>query len=317
MVGVCRDCDEGVSMEIFLPAKQPFRFDLAMDYLRRSDDEVLDIVHGDSYRRALNGPNGPALIEASPADGGVTGRVLAGSLPEEKLASQVRRQFLLDYDRSVLPVDDPFARPLVENFAGLPVVQTASPFEAMAWAILGQQINIAFAYKLKRRFIENYGDKIEHEGTPYHLFPRPEVIVQIDHDELREIQFSRQKTRYIVALAQAVLDGDIDFGVVEGQDDETAIGTLTQLVGIGRWTAEYALMRAFGRRDVIPAGDMGLRSAVGVFQNIHGNASEQAVRDLAENWRPYRGDIAFLCWFGFQHGMYKRAGRKPIVEQPS
>lgn len=304
-------------MEIFLPAKQPFRFDLALDYLRRSDDEVLDIVHGDSYRRALHGQDGPALIEVSPADGGVIARVLAGTMPEEQLACQVRRQFLLDYDRTTLPENDPFARPLVENFAGLPVVQTASPFEAMVWAILGQQINIAFAYKLKRRFIENYGEKIEHDGATYHLFPKPEVIVGIDHDELREIQFSRQKTRYIVALAQSVLDGEIDFNDVERQDDEEAIKTLTQLVGIGRWTAEYALMRAFGRRDVIPAGDMGLRSAVGVFQNIHGNASEEAVRDLAENWRPYRGDIAFLCWFGFQHGLYKRAGKKPVVEQPA
>jgi DNA-3-methyladenine glycosylase II len=295
-------------MEIFLPAKQPFRFDLALDYLRRSDDEVLDIVHGDSYRRALHGPDGPALIEVSPAEGGLVARVLAGRMPEDQLAGQVRRQFLLDYDRAVLPADDTFAGPLVQNFAGLPVVQTASPFEALVWAILGQQINIAFAYKLKRRFIENYGEKIVHDGTTYHLFPKQEIIVGVDHDELREIQFSRQKTRYIVALAQAVLDGEIDFGAVEGQDDEEAIGTLTRLVGIGRWTAEYALMRAFGRRDAIPAGDMGLRSAVGVFQNIHGNASEQAVRDLAENWRPYRGDIAFLCWFGFQHGFYKRAG---------
>lgn len=304
-------------MEIFLPAKQPFRFDLAMNYLRRSDDEVLDIVHGNSYRRAVHGPDGPVLTEVSPAENGVLARVLSGTLPDEALAAHVSRQFQLDFDRSVLPGDDPFARPLIENFSGLPVVQTAAPFEAMVWAILGQQINIGFAYKLKRRFIENYGEKIEHAGETYHLFPKPEVIVGIDHDDLREIQFSRQKTRYIVALAQSVLDGEVDFSEVERQDDEEAIGTLTQLVGIGRWTAEYALMRSMGRRDVIPAGDMGLRSAVGVFQNIHGNASEGAVRDLAENWRPYCGDIAFLCWFGFQHGFYKRAVKRQIVEQPS
>jgi DNA-3-methyladenine glycosylase II len=304
-------------MGIFLPATQPFRFDLAMDYLSRSHDEVLDVVHGESYRRALMGPDGPALIQVSPASGGVIASVLVGTIPDHVLTEQVTRQFQLNFNRSELPSDDLFARPLIENFSGLPVVQTSTPFEAMVWAILGQQINISFAYKLKRRIVENYGEQISYDGHTYYLFPAPERIVEIDPVELREIQFSRQKTRYIVALAQAILDGELDFDEVKRHDDEDALGILQKQVGIGRWTAEYALMRSMGRRDVIPAGDMGLRSAVGVFHDLAGNASELAVRELAENWRPYRGDIAFLCWFGFQHGLYKRPGKKPVIEQPA
>lgn len=304
-------------MEIFLPAREPFRFDLALEYVRRSHDEVLDVVHGDRYRRALPGPNGPVLIEVAAASGGVTARVLTGILPEETLADQVRRQFQLDYGRSQLPLDDPFAGVLIERFRGLPVVQTPAPFEAIVWAILGQQINIAFAYKLKRRFVEAYGEQVIHNGHTYYLFPTPERIVDIDADELREIQFSRQKTRYTVGLAQAIIDGELDFDEVRQHDDEQALALLQKQIGIGRWTAEYVLMRGLGRRDVIPAGDMGLRSAVGVFQGLSGNASELAVRELAENWRPYRGDIAFHCWFGFQHGIYKRGGQAAVVEQPA
>ncbi|MBA2452345.1 MAG: DNA-3-methyladenine glycosylase 2 [Chloroflexia bacterium] len=304
-------------MEIFLPAREPFRFDLALKYLKRSHDEVLDVVHGDRYRRAMQGPDGPVLVEATAAEAGVTARVLAGTLPEETLACQIQRQFQLDYDRTQLPADDPFAGPLVEQFQGLPVVQTATPFEAMVWAILGQQINIAFAYKLKRRFVENYGEQVDHDGHTYYLFPTPDRIVMIDTDDLREIQFSRQKTRYIVGISQAIIDGELDFEEAEQLDDEDALALLQKQIGIGRWTAEYVLMRGLGRRDVIPAGDMGLRSAVGVFQGLPGNASEQAVRDLAESWRPYRGDIAFRCWFGFQHGMYKRGKQAAVVEQPA
>lgn len=302
-------------MGIFLPARPPFRFDLALDYMSRSHDEVLDVVHDGTYRRALEGPDGPALIEVAPAEGGVMARVLVGSLPDEVLAEQIRRQFQLDEDRTDLPMDEPFARPLVERFSGLPVVQTATPFEAMVWAILGQQINIAFAYKLKRRFVEGYGEKLTYDGQDYYLFPTPERIVEIDPAELREIQFSRQKTRYITGISQAILDGELDFDEVRQHDDEDALAILTRQVGIGRWTAEYVLMRALGRRDAIPAGDMGLRSAVGVFHGLPGNASEAAVRELAERWRPYRGQIAFLCWFGFQHGIYKRTGKKPVIEQ--
>jgi DNA-3-methyladenine glycosylase II len=302
-------------VEIFLPAREPFRFDLALEYLSRSHDEVLDVVHGDRYRRALPGPDGPALIEVVATHGGVTARVLAGTLSEETLAGQVRRQFQLDYDRNQLPVDDPFAGVLVERFRGLPIVQTAMPFEAMIWAILGQQINIAFAYKLKRRFVEAYGEQIVHDGYTYYLFPTPERIVEIDAEELREIQFSRQKTRYTVGIAQAIIDGELDFEEVRQHNDEEALALLQKQIGIGRWTAEYVLMRGLGRRDVIPAGDMGLRSAVGVFQGLPGNASELAVRELAESWRPFRGDIAFRCWFGFQHGIYKRGRGPAVVEQ--
>lgn len=302
-------------MEIYLPATQPFRFDLALQYLTRSQDEVLDVVHGNVYRRALPGPNGPVLIEVVAADDGVTARVLAGRLPEEGLAGQVRRQFQLDYDRTQLPAYDPFAGLLVKSFHGLPVVQTAMPFEAITWAILGQQINIAFAYKLKRRFVENYGEQIVHDGHTHYLFPTPEKVAGINGDELREIQFSRQKIRYTIGVAQAIVDGELDFEEVRQHDDEEALALLTAHTGIGRWTAEYVLMRGLGRRDVIPAGDMGLRSAVGVYQGLPGNASELAVRELAENWRPYRGDIAFHCWFGFQHGLYKRGGARTTVPE--
>ncbi len=300
-------------MGIYLPAREPFRFDLAMQYLARSDQEILDVVDGTTYRRALDGPDGPALIEVRPAEGGVVADVLAGTMSEEFLAARVRHQFQLDADRTNLPLDEPFARPLVETFGGLPLVQAGSPFEAMVWAILGQQINIGFAYRLKRRFVENYGEQISHNGTTYYRFPSPERIITLTQEELREIQFSRQKTRYIVALAQSVLDGDMDFSAVEPLDDEDALTVLQRQLGIGRWTAEYTLMRAFGRRDAIPAGDMGLRSAIGVFNGMAGNASEAEVRAIAEHWKPYRGNIGFLCWFGFQHGYYKRGSGLPAV----
>lgn len=300
-------------MGIFLPAREPFRFDLALDYLSRSDQEILDVVEGSVYRRALDGPDGPALIEVRPAADGVIADVLTGTISEEAVAAHVRHQFQLVEDRTGLPLDEPFARPLVEMFGGLPVVQTGSPFEAMVWAILGQQINIAFAYRLKRRFVENYGEQITYKGTTYYRFPQPERIISLTQEELREIQFSRQKTRYIVALAQSVLDGDLNFSEIEPLDDDAALAVLQRQLGIGRWTAEYTLMRAFGRRNVIPAGDMGLRSAIGVFRGMAGNASEAEVREIAEHWTPWRGNIAFLCWFGFQHGYYKRGSGLPSV----
>ena len=85
---------------------------------------------------------------------------------------------------------------------------------------------------------------------------------------------------------------------------------LQEQVGIGRWTAEYALLRGYGRRDLIPAGDAGLKAAVGVYLGLPGHASEAQVRELAERWRPYRGELAFMVWFAMNQGWFKRSGSR-------
>jgi DNA-3-methyladenine glycosylase II len=294
-----------------LPANHPFRFDFALRYLARSTNEVLDVVLDGAHRRALVGRNGPILIElrAAEVDGspGLEAAVLSGELCADELAAFVRRMHRLDDDRAALPDDEPLAAQLLAAFRGLPLVQSGSPFEALAWAILGQQINIAFAYRLKRRFVESYGQLLEHRGRTYFAFPDPERVALLSHEEhLLPIQFSRQKSRYVVALAQAICEGRLDLDAIALMDDEEALARLQEQVGVGRWTAEYALLRGYGRRDMIPAGDAGLKAVVGVHLGLPGHASEAQVRELAEAWRPYRGELAFMIWFALNNGWYRR-----------
>src|SRR5215207_3518921 len=111
-----------------------------------------------------------------------------------------------------------------------------SPFECLVWAILGQQITVAFAYKMKRALVERYGDSLEHEGRTYWLFP------EAAPGELRELQFSRQKSDYVRSLAALVAEDRVDWAELAGMPSEDAIKGLTALRGVGRWTAEYVLM---------------------------------------------------------------------------
>jgi DNA-3-methyladenine glycosylase II len=298
-----------------LAARAPFRFDFGLRYLQRSPDEVLDIVANGAHRRAMPGRNGPALVEIRSATvqdrPGVTVELLAGELAPGEPAAFARRLYRLGDDRAALPDDEPLAARLLTAFRGLPLVQVGSPFEALSWAILGQQINIAFAYRLKRRFVEQFGQPLAYQGRTYYAFPDPERVATLAHDEhLLPLQFSRQKSRYVIALAQAVCDGRLDLDSVALLDDEEALVRLQEQVGIGRWTAEYALLRGYGRRDLIPAGDAGLKAAVGVHLGLPGNASEVQVRELAERWRPYRGELAFMIWFALNAGWFKRTGSK-------
>lgn len=298
--------------EIWLPAREPFSFNDAISYLNRTPTELVDLVEAGTYRRVLRGADGLALIEiqASSRDGqpGVCARQLAGVLTDDELASWTRRTLRLDSERPLPHEAGPLAKTLYAHFAAMPVVQTATPFEAMVWAIIAQQITITFAFKVKRAFVETFGETLTHDGRVYYAFPSPERIVELDHErDLRPLQFSRQKSRYIIALSNAALDGRLDFAAIACMDDEQASAKLQEHLGIGRWTAEYALLRGLGRMDVIPAGDAGLKAAIGVHQQLGRNATEDEVRQAAASWEPYRGRFGFLIWYSLQHGWFHKA----------
>jgi DNA-3-methyladenine glycosylase II len=295
-----------------IPAHGPLDFGLALAYLQRSSDEILDVVvDGVAHRRALPGSRGPGLIEiralGPEEQAGLSARVLSGELPEPALRGWVNRVYRLEDPPLDLRSREPLAQSLIDAFGGLPLLQAGSPYEALVWAILGQQITTSFAYRLKRRFIEEFGARLDYQGRTYHVFPTPERVANLDHElHLRPHQFSRQKSRYVIELSQAIVEGRLDLEQVGLLDDEAALAALQAFPGIGRWTAEYSLMRGFGRRDVVPAADAGLKMALGNHLDLRRSATEEEVRAYAEQWRPYRGEIAFRVWFARQRGWFKR-----------
>jgi DNA-3-methyladenine glycosylase II len=291
-------------------ASPPFRLDLALGYLGRSPLEPLDVVADGVYRRAVLLEAEPALLEVCDGDepGELRLRLLAGSVgPEqtEAAAALVRRCFRLEesldslLDRASL--DPPFGA-LVERLAGLRALIMPSPFEALIWAILGQQINVRFAYQLKRRLVETYGERLEHGDQNYYLFPRPERLAAADPAELRELQLSRQKSAYILGASQAAADGSLDLEALWQAPLEEARARLLALHGIGRWTAEYVLMRGLGARDELPAADIGLQVAAQRVYGLASRPSEAELRALAEPWTGWRSYYAFYLWYSIAPG---------------
>ena len=286
-----------------------FRFDLALDYLRRSPDEILDIVEGQRHRRVLASEAGPSLIEITVEGAGEERRLqakrLRGAATEREMLGAMDQIYLARSSADPGPVSEELGRMLQEYLHGLPVVQTLTPWEALVWAIIGQQINIAFAYRLKRAFVEAHGDSLTFEGSTFYAFPEPDRVADLDHErDLRPLKFSRQKSRYIIEAAKAVVRGELDFGRIGGLADGPAAEALQRQLGIGRWTAEYILLRGFGRLDVIPAGDAALKAGVGKHLGLERSASEDEVRRLSEGWRPRRGEIGFKLWFARQSGLF-------------
>jgi DNA-3-methyladenine glycosylase II len=109
---------------------------------------------------------------------------------------------------------------------------------------------------------------------------------------------SRQKSGYIRSLAGLVVSGDLDLDHLP-VDDEEAIALLTQIKGVGRWSAEIYLLFAEGRADVFPAGDLAVMVELGRQLGLAARPSEKQLRELAEAWRPYRGAAAVLAWHSY------------------
>lgn len=123
----------------------------------------------------------------------------------------------------------------------------------------------------------------------------PNVMASASDETLRAAGLSRQKIGYCRSLAGLVADGTLDLHNLPA-DDEEAIGALTMIKGIGRWSAEIYLLFAEGRPDIWPAGDLAVQEDIGRLLELDARPSEKMVRELAENWRPYRGAAAVFAW---------------------
>lgn len=289
----------------------PFPFELALHYLRTSASAVVEEIDERGYARAVRLLGSAAVLVVSAAEGEGTPalrvQIEGTGLGAEHLEAAVhlaRRVFATDADPSALVRDvagDPVFAAVAQRFHGLRPVLIADTFETIVWAIIGQQINVVFAAKLKRALVEQYGERVSAGGRELLLFPRPEVLAGLDHErDLRPLQFSRQKSAYTIAVARAVANGELDLDALRDLPAEDAIARLTGIKGVGRWTAEYVLMRGLGHPDVLPAGDGGLKRAIGDAYGLGRLATEAEVRALAEGWKPWRSYAAFYWWFTLQ-----------------
>ena len=137
----------------------------------------------------------------------------------------------------------------------------------------------------------------------------PETFLTLDDATLRSCGFSRQKMGYARDLAAAVESGKFDFTRLAAADDESALGELLAIRGIGRWSAEIYLLFALGRPDVWPAADLGLQMAINEQLNLGSRPSELELRRRGEAWRPWRSVAACLFWQSYLHARGRAAPR--------
>lgn len=135
-------------------------------------------------------------------------------------------------------------------------------FEALCWGILGQQINLTFAYTLKRRFVESFGEHIEWNGQKYWIFPSPEFIANLTVKDLTKLKMTTRKCEYLIGVAKLITQGNLSKESFIKSDLKDAEKTLTDIRGIGPWTANYVLMRCLKFPSAFPIDDVGLHNVI-------------------------------------------------------
>lgn len=181
---------------------------------------------------------------------------------------------------------------------GIPPLWLREPgFPSLVLFILEQQVSLASAAAAYRKVLARIG------------VMEPGALLATTPEQLREDGVSRQKDRYLRALAEAVESGSLDLPGLAGMPDEQVRASLTSLPGIGRWTADVYLLACLGRPDLWPVGDRALQVAVAEALGL-GEVPDQAeLERIGERWRPHRSTAARLLW----HGYLSRRGR---VETP-
>jgi DNA-3-methyladenine glycosylase II len=187
--------------------------------------------------------------------------------------------------------DDALMGAVARQRPGLRIVQSATIFEALTWAIIGQQINLSFAIALRRSFILQAG--VRH-GSGLWCYPEAPQVAALEVEDLTSRKFSRSKAETLLRLARMVAAGEL--ALERSGDIAGTSAALLAVKGIGPWTVNYALLRGYGYADCSLHGDVAIRAA---FQHLLG---EDAKPDMArteallERYKPHRTMAAAHLW---------------------
>jgi AraC family transcriptional regulator of adaptative response / DNA-3-methyladenine glycosylase II len=288
------------ALRVVLDARPPFDPDAAFRFLRARAVVGAEAFAGDTYVRATMVGGKTGVIAVAPAKGRnaivleVSPSLASVLMP---VMARVRRVFDTDADPTIIGTHlarDPLLR---KSVAQRPAQRVMGAFDPAEWAIravLGQQVSVRAAITIAGRLVARFGTPLaaadaRSDVAVTHTWPSPARLADTSEDAIAALGLTRARARTVRALAQALADGTV---VLDRAGDPQALREgLLALPGVGPWTADYIAMRSLGWPDAFPAGDLGLRKALGGV-----SAAECEVR--SQRWSPWRAYAAAHLWLG-------------------
>ncbi len=296
-----KQSEEKCYIEISTPML--FNYDECLLFLARSNHEILHTIHNKILYKLLNIHNEFILCKIS-----YSGQKIKVHFPLKtpsqtavvQVIAYIREWF--DLDRNLTPFykmaqKDKILQQLVKKYDGLRIIGIPDLFEALVWAIIGQQINLTFAYTLKKRFVEHFGEHVTYEGKTYWLFPTCEKIASLNIEDLRALQFTVRKSEYIIAIAQAMASGELTKEKLLKEEDSANIKKILMAIrGIGAWTADYVLMKCFHNPTSFPIADVGLHNALKVQLALDRKPTIDELKEFEVLWQGWQAYATFYLW---------------------
>jgi DNA-3-methyladenine glycosylase II len=303
-IGADRARRAGQTARLQISVSAPFRLDYVVWALRRRAHNEVDRFDGGCYRRVLYLSGEPAEVTVRQDFAGeapsLTAELRGPAGPIGGAAAAEARPVLermlglgADLDGFYrVAAGDARLNALAARFRGMRPPCFPTVFEAVVNAVACQQLSLDVGIHLLSRLARRFGPAIPGPATRYG-FPEPDRLAAAEPAELRALGFSTAKARTIIAVAAQVTAGSLDLEALRDADDGRAMSTLLGLPGIGRWSAEYVMLRGLARYHVLPGDDVGARSNLRRRFGLAQDAGYDAVASLSRRWQPYAGLVYF------------------------
>jgi DNA-3-methyladenine glycosylase II len=288
-------------IEIDVP--EEFSFEQCMVYLNRCDIECMHKIKEGELYKLLKFEDVNVLIKISMGIKNLRVTFM-DQTPTKYFRAQVAKYVWDMFDLATdltpfykLAEDDSIIKLLIHKYKGLRIVKINDLFETISWAIIGQQINLKFAYTLKKRLVECYGEKMVYDNEEYFLFPTPHTISKLEVSDLKLLQFTTRKAEYIIGIANLFNDGIIKKEELALEKDyEKLKKRLVSIRGVGNWTADYTIMKYFNINDAFPIADIGIHNALKGILQLDKKPPIDEIEKLSMNWRGWESYATFYLW---------------------
>jgi len=290
-------------MKFSIKPVAPFRLDLTAWAIRRRRENQMDRWHDKCYSRVLAIGDDAVRVVVKQTGDEAAPRLQVDTTggpdsPAVKAAVKAALGHLLGTSVHLTPFYDlagnePRLDQLAAAFRGVKPPRFPTVFEALANAIACQQLSLVVGITLLNRLSEACGLAFRDATGCHYAFPRAEDVAKMTIGDLRPLGFSRNKGRTLIESATAIAEGHLDLEGLSKLSDDEALAKLLELRGVGRWTAEYVLLRGLGRTNRFPGDDVGARNNLMRWLRLRKPLDYDGVARVLDKWKNYAGLIYF------------------------